>query len=76
MKVPGTIFGVYLMVNGLERFFVEQIRVNTQYSIFGFHPTQAEIIAVLLVIGGAALYFIMKKKYAASNTAESLKSKA
>ena len=66
MKVPGTIFGVYLMVNGLERFFVEQIRVNTQYSIFGFHPTQAEIIAVLLVIGGAALYFIMKKKYAAA----------
>lgn len=65
MKVPGTLFGVYLIVNGIERFFVEQIRVNTKYSIFGFHPTQAEIIAVLLVIGGAALYFISKKKYAA-----------
>jgi len=63
LKAPGTLFGVYLMVNGIERFLVEQIRVNTKYSIFGFHPTQAEIIAVLLVIGGGALYFIMKRKY-------------
>ncbi|OQP41024.1 diacylglyceryl transferase [Niastella yeongjuensis] len=63
LKAPGTLFGVYLIVNGIERFLIEQIRVNTKYSIFGFHPTQAEIIAVLLVIGGAALYFIMKKKY-------------
>jgi prolipoprotein diacylglyceryltransferase len=63
LKIPGTLFGVYLIVNGIERFFVEQIRVNTKYSIFGFHPTQAEIIAVLLVIAGAAIYFIMKKKY-------------
>jgi len=63
LKAPGTLFGVYLIVNGIERFFVEQIRVNTKYSIFGFHPTQAEIIAVLLVIGGATLYFTMKQKY-------------
>jgi phosphatidylglycerol---prolipoprotein diacylglyceryl transferase len=67
MKVPGTLFGVYLIVNGIERFFVEQIRVNTKYDIFGFHPTQAEIIAVALVITGAAIYFIMKKKYAAKS---------
>lgn len=66
LKVPGTLFGVYLIVNGIERFFVEQIRVNTKYSIFGFHPTQAEIIAVLLVISGAAIYFIMQKKYEAA----------
>jgi prolipoprotein diacylglyceryltransferase len=67
MKVPGTLFGVYLIVNGFERFFVEQIRVNTKYDIFGFHPTQAEIIAVALIITGAAIYFIMKKKYAAKS---------
>ena len=63
LKVPGTLFGVYLIVNGLERFFIEQIRVNTKYSIFGFHPTQAEIIAVALVITGAIVYFWMKKRY-------------
>ncbi|HUP10958.1 MAG TPA: prolipoprotein diacylglyceryl transferase family protein [Niastella sp.] len=67
MKVPGTLFGVYLIVNGIERFFVEQIRVNTKYDIFGFHPTQAELIAVALVITGAAIYFVMKKKHAAKS---------
>jgi prolipoprotein diacylglyceryltransferase len=69
LKAPGTLFGVYLIVNGIERFLVEQIRVNTKYSIFGFHPTQAEIIAVLLVIGGSALYFIMKKRYSLTQKA-------
>jgi phosphatidylglycerol:prolipoprotein diacylglycerol transferase len=69
LKVPGTLFGVYLIVNGIERFFVEQIRVNTKYDIFGFHPTQAEIIAVALVITGAAIYFMAKKKHAAKTEA-------
>jgi phosphatidylglycerol---prolipoprotein diacylglyceryl transferase len=67
MKVPGTLFGVYLIVNGFERFFIEQIRVNTKYDIFGFQPTQAEIIAVALIVTGAAIYFIMKKKYTAKS---------
>jgi prolipoprotein diacylglyceryltransferase len=72
LKVPGTLFGVYLIMNGIERFFIEQIRVNTKYSIFGFHPTQAEIIAVSLVIGGAALYIIMKKKYGPAAKAQNV----
>jgi phosphatidylglycerol---prolipoprotein diacylglyceryl transferase len=60
MAVPGTLFAIYLMLNGLERFFIEKIRVNTKYSIFGFHPTQAELIAAALVIAGAILYFVLK----------------
>ena len=36
-------FSIYLILNGIERFFVETIRVNTTYSIFGLHPTQAEL---------------------------------
>jgi prolipoprotein diacylglyceryltransferase len=62
LKVPGTLFAVYLILNGIERFFVEKIRVNTTYSIFGFHPTQAEIISSLLVIGGIVLYVVLEKK--------------
>jgi prolipoprotein diacylglyceryltransferase len=62
-KAPGTLFAVYLVLNGIERFFIEKIRVNTRYSIFGYHPTQAEIISTLLVITGAVLYFILKKRY-------------
>lgn len=62
LKIPGTLFAVYLIVNGIERFFVERIRVNTQYHIFGLHPTQAELISAALVISGAILYFQLKKR--------------
>lgn len=61
LKIPGTLFAIYLIVNGIERFFIEKIRVNTQYHIFGLHPTQAELISAALVIGGTILYFQLKK---------------
>lgn len=55
IKPAGAIFGLYLMMAGAERFFIEKIRVNSTYSILGFHPTQAEIISVVLFLGGLAL---------------------
>ncbi len=61
-RVPGTLFAFYMVVNGFERFFIEKIRVNSRYSIFGFHPTQAEIISTLLVVGGGFLYFWLKRR--------------
>ncbi len=57
INVAGRLFAIYLFVNGVERFFIEKIRVNTRYSIFGFHPTQAEIISFLLMISGIVLYW-------------------
>jgi phosphatidylglycerol---prolipoprotein diacylglyceryl transferase len=63
-RVPGTLFAFYLIINGVERFFIEKIRVNTKYSIFGFHPTQAEIISSLLIIGGGLLYYFLIKRSA------------
>jgi phosphatidylglycerol:prolipoprotein diacylglycerol transferase len=60
LKVPGALFAVYLIVNGIERFFVEKIRVNSKYDIFGFHPTQAELISSALVITGIILFFTLK----------------
>ena len=54
--VAGRMFAIYLIVNGIERFMIEKIRVNTKYNIDGLHPTQAEIISSLLVIGGIALF--------------------
>jgi prolipoprotein diacylglyceryltransferase len=62
VKTPGIIFGIYLILNGLERFAIEKIRVNTTYSIWGFHPTQAEIISSLLVLSGIILIAIQKQK--------------
>ena len=56
LSVPGTLFAIYLVLNGLERFFIEKIRVNTKYDLFGFHPTQAELISTFLVLSGIGLY--------------------
>ena len=42
----GWLFGVYLLLAGIERLLIESIRVNTTYDLFGFAVTQAQIIAV------------------------------
>jgi prolipoprotein diacylglyceryltransferase len=62
MKIPGTLFAVYLMVNGIERFFIEKIRVNNRMNLFGLHPTQAELISVLLFLSGLIIYIVLKRK--------------
>lgn len=62
LKAPGMLFAVYLVFNGLERFFIEKIRVNTRYDILGFHPTQAELISSILILSGIALFIILNKK--------------
>jgi phosphatidylglycerol:prolipoprotein diacylglycerol transferase len=55
LKLAGQISGLYLIFNGMERFFIEQIRVNTKYEALPFQPTQAELISVLLIIAGVVL---------------------
>jgi phosphatidylglycerol:prolipoprotein diacylglycerol transferase len=62
LRRPWQMFGVYLIINGLERFFVEQIRVNYKYDWGFIHPTQAEIIAVGLMLCGLALLLVREKK--------------
>jgi prolipoprotein diacylglyceryl transferase len=63
LKVPGTMFALYLMFNGVERFFIEKIRVNTTLDLFGFKPTQAEVISTLLFLSGLALWIYLKRAY-------------
>jgi prolipoprotein diacylglyceryltransferase len=62
LKIPGTMFAVYLIVNGIERFLIEKIRVNNTMNLFGFHPTQAEVIAASLSLFGVLLYIYLVKK--------------
>jgi prolipoprotein diacylglyceryltransferase len=59
----GLITGIYFMLNGLERFFIEKIRVNTRYEHLPFTPTQAELISVCLIIFGGFIFvrFYLKK---------------
>jgi phosphatidylglycerol---prolipoprotein diacylglyceryl transferase len=61
---PLVMFGLYMMVNGVERFWIERIRVNATYDLFGHAITQAQIISVLMFIGGAALIAVQLKRAA------------
>jgi prolipoprotein diacylglyceryltransferase len=61
MKAAGVMFSLYLMFNGAERFFIEKIRINSNYHFFGIEATQAEIIAVLLFfVGIAGIWYSLK----------------
>jgi phosphatidylglycerol:prolipoprotein diacylglycerol transferase len=68
IKVPGQLFGLYLIFNGVERFFIEKIRVNTKYDFLPFHPTQAEIISFLLVITGVVFLVKAEKWFGRNET--------
>jgi phosphatidylglycerol:prolipoprotein diacylglycerol transferase len=57
IKKPGVMFGIYMILAGVERFLVELIRVNTKYNVAGIPFTQAELISLILVIGGAVIIF-------------------
>jgi prolipoprotein diacylglyceryltransferase len=61
-KVPGTLFGFYLVLNGIERFLVEKIRVNNKMKLLGITMTQAELISFLLIIGGLAIWIFLSRK--------------
>ncbi|EHQ30225.1 prolipoprotein diacylglyceryl transferase [Mucilaginibacter paludis] len=52
IKLPGLMWGIYLVLNGIERFLIELIRVNTKYHVAGISFTQAELISLLLFITG------------------------
>ncbi len=62
ITTAGLLFSIYLILNGIERFSIEQIRVNSQYHFFGISPTQAEIIALLMIgIGIIGVYWSKKR---------------
>jgi prolipoprotein diacylglyceryltransferase len=60
IRIPGMLFCIYLAMNGVERFFIEKIRVNTEYNILG-GITQAEIISFCLVLIGLLGCLILYK---------------
>jgi phosphatidylglycerol:prolipoprotein diacylglycerol transferase len=66
--IPGTFFMFYLFLNGIERFLIEKIRVNTTYSIFEYKITQAELISAAFVISSiVGMFWLLsnnKKKLA------------
>lgn len=63
IKIPMMLFGIYLILNGIERFVVEHIRVNQMYNVLGMQLSQAEIIAIILMLLGVGICIYSKKSY-------------
>ena len=66
----GWLFWVYLVFNGAERFFIEKIRVNNEMVLFGQTITQAELIALVLILIGVVGVIKTWKKPVSEKTAE------
>ena len=63
IKTAGIMTGLYLLVNGMERFVIEKIRVNNQVHFLGLQLSQAQIISFCLMIAGLLIiFFLMLKK--------------
>lgn len=63
LTVPGMLFAVYLLMNGLERFFIEKIRVNDTFVLMGIEMTQAELISFFTVLAGLIWGGYLYKKH-------------
>ena len=61
IKTPYFMFGLYLLLNGTERFLIETMRVNSTYNVFGLKLTQAETIALVIAIAGISLMATSKR---------------
>jgi phosphatidylglycerol:prolipoprotein diacylglycerol transferase len=57
IRIHGYLFSIYLVLNGMERIFIEQLRVNIRYDFLGMKVTQAAVIAVGLMVVGTAGFF-------------------
>lgn len=62
IKTPGLLFALYLMFNGIERFFVELIRVNVKMNFLGLQITQAELISFLLFFSGLIIFYFLYRR--------------
>jgi len=52
ITIPGMLFFIFLIFNGIERWFVEYIRINDTYEFMGGQYSQAQFIAAGLMLAG------------------------
>ncbi len=63
ITTPLIMFGIYLILNGVERFVIELVRVNKAYNVSNFTLSQAQEIALMLILSGIVLILFAKFKY-------------
>jgi len=65
IRRTGLLFAIFALLNGVERFTIEYIRITPRYPIGSWNLSQAQIIAAGWIIAGLlALTFSLKKRAA------------
>lgn len=54
---PYLLFIYFLLSMGIERFFIEFMRINNKYTYVGLHLSQAQFISLLLIIVSTSFLF-------------------
>ena len=62
VKIAGMLFFIYLIFNGIERFFIEGIRVNEHYDVFGVNWSLSQFIALGLFLAVITGVIYLSKK--------------
>jgi phosphatidylglycerol:prolipoprotein diacylglycerol transferase len=63
IRRPGLLFAIFALLNGLERFSIEFIRVNPRYPIGTWNLSQAQIIAIGWMITGLIALSLSLRKH-------------
>jgi len=69
--IPGYLFSIYLIFNGVERFLIEKIRVNIKHDFLGLQVTQAEIISSILILIGITGLWYFRRLYKKNQSVKS-----
>ena len=74
IKTPGKMFFLFLILNGVERFFIELLRITPRYHVLFVKLSQAQMIALLFIAGGVAGFvFIWWKRRMADKATPALR---
>jgi prolipoprotein diacylglyceryltransferase len=52
-----------MVLNGIERFSIEKIRINNKYDFIGLQISQAEIISAFLILIGIVVMIYFTKRH-------------
>jgi len=63
VTIPGMMLAIYVVLVGVERFFIEKIRVNNPLEFMGIQATQATFISVIFVIFGLGLAYVLRRMH-------------
>jgi prolipoprotein diacylglyceryltransferase len=68
IQIAGILFFLYMIYNGIVRFYIEKIRVNDKYEMLGFNWSQAQYISIAFILIGIIAIGILIRNHKKSTS--------